>query len=120
MFDKDFYIYNTKTTIVKTANNYIDTRSDFLGSLRYILDSILTVEERNEDIQLLLFIESETDHLPSKDQYKNWSSDRLPEIIQRIKHVEDFYFEDVKNIYNRIITNYNIDIEDLKAKLNIE
>ncbi len=117
--DRNYYIYNTKATIAKAAKDYIDTRSDFLGTLRYILENILTIEERNEDIQLLLLIESETEHLPSINQYKKWSSDRLPEIILKVKHVEDFYIEDIINIYNRIITNYNIDIEELKEKLNV-
>ena len=75
-----------------------------LNSLRFTLDL-----PNDEDFNLFVVIDSDTDHLPVDWERQNWSAEALARKDVEIAECEKFYRESVIAACKKLIVRFNIE-----------
>ncbi|MFN8366803.1 MAG: hypothetical protein U0Y96_06125 [Candidatus Kapaibacterium sp.] len=105
--DQNEHISALSLELVNTSGQYLRGDVDFITCIRTFYTSYMSLHHKNNEIwDSIRCIESETDCLPSPEQYKLWHEQSLKKQLYKISTAEECYKNDMVELCNYFIKEY--------------
>ncbi len=105
--DQNEHISALSLELVNTSGQYLRGEVDFITCIRIFYSAYICFNVKNNEIwDSIRYIESETDSLPTPEQYKLWHELSLKKQLYKISKAEECYKTDLVELCNYFIKEY--------------
>lgn len=104
------YIEGLRVEAVRHAKALLANQSEFLVAIRHLscLRHEIGTSSSDEDFNIFLVIDSDTDHLPAGEAKSLCSPEWLQKSEAEVKKIQDFYHSELVVACNKIIERFSI------------